>query len=317
MQQDSVALSIEVPWPADHRMARYLPSAYLASWAVRGSLCEMRKVESEIVVEAMPPDATGLWPQLRDIDDLSAELTQQIEQQLAALAFAEPAAALQPILHRGVVEWDAAVRENWARFIVSLLLRHPSAVAQVGSAVRDIVQTGTRELQARYAARRSDPKTFAEYVTRSNPQAPVVAASQYLQRVLNGGAIAAAIGKMHWTRISVAKARFSLLTADQPLDVPLNLADKKAYLALPLSPTALFVASTNPGLLDTLLRHSSSKVVRMMNLATGTHARDRVWGVDDCQLAFVKHHFGAAATPLLSDGPRQDALAALKQRPVR
>ena len=34
----------------------------------------------------------------------------------------------------------------------------------------------------------------------------------------------------------------------------------------------------------------------MTNLATVTRARDCVFGVDDSQLAFVKHHFGEAPT---------------------
>jgi hypothetical protein len=317
MQQDSVALSTEALLPVDHSTERYLSPAYLASWAVRGTLCAMRRVESEVVVESVPPDATGFVPQLRENDDLLPELTQQIEQQIAALALADPAAALRPILQGRGADWDAAVRENWARFIVSLMLRHSSAVAQAGAAVRDILETGTREMQTRYASRRSDPRTFAEYVTRANPQAPVLAATQYLRKVMDGDAVAATIGKMRWARITVSGARFTLLTSDQPLDIPFGLSDKSAYIALPLSPTALFVASNNPGLLDTLAKHDPSKVVRIMNSATVTRARDYVWSVDDSQLAFVKHHFGAApATALLSDSPRQAALAALKRRAV-
>jgi hypothetical protein len=84
-----------------------------------------------------------------------------------------------------------------------------------------------------------------------------------------------------------------------------------------LSPTALFVASNNESLLEKLTRHDPSKLVRMMNMATVTRARDYVWSVDDSQHAFVRHHFGAApATAQLSDSPRQDALATLKRRAV-
>jgi hypothetical protein len=97
----------------------------------------------------------------------------------------------------------------------------------------------------------------------------------------------------------------------------LSLSDRNAYVALPLSPTALFVASNNESLLEKLTRHDPSKLVRMMNMATVTRARDYVWSVDDSQHAFVRHHFGAApATAQLSDSPRQDALAALKRRAV-
>jgi hypothetical protein len=316
MQQDSVAVFTEAFSGASQRMERYLPPAYLVPWAATGVLCAMRRVEGDVLAEEVPPEATGFVPELRDSDAPSPELTEQIEQRLAALALAEPAAALQPILERRAAEWDAAARANWARFIASLMLRNPSVVTQVGAAMRDIVETGTREIKTRYATRRSDPKTFAEYVT-ADPQAPLSAATGYLQKVLDGDAMAAAINKMQWVRITVANARFTLLTSDQPLDVPLSLSDRNAYVALPLSPTALFVASNNESLLEKLTRHDPSKLVRMMNMATVTRARDYVWSVDDSQHAFVRHHFGAApATAQLSDSPRQDALAALKRRAV-
>jgi Protein of unknown function (DUF4238) len=316
MQQDSVALSTETLVPPGRGSERYLPPAYLVPWAATGVLCAMRRVEGDVLAEEVPPEATGFVPEFRDSDAPLLELTEQIEQRLAALALAEPAAALQPILERRAAEWDAATRANWARFIASLMLRNPSVVTQVGAAMRDIVETGTRELQTRYATRRSDPKTFAEYVT-ADPQAPLSAATGYLQKVMDGDAMAAAIKKMQWVRITVANARFTLLTSDQPLDVPLSLSDRNAYVALPLSPTALFVASNNESLLEKLTRHDPSKLVRMMNMATVTRARDYVWSVDDSQHAFVRHHFGAApATAQLSDSPRQDALAALKRRAV-
>jgi hypothetical protein len=317
MQQNSVALVAEPPSPADRRTECHLPTAYLASWAPRGVICVMRCLEGDTRAAFKPLDAAGTASERRD-DDLSPELRQQIDQQLGALALDDPAAALRPILQRPPAEWVSSSRDNFARFIVSLLLLNPSLVAKVTAAMRDIVETGTREMATRYAAKRSDPRTFAEFVTRSDPQAPAQAAAWYLHKVMNGEAIAAAIGKMLWARISVAKSRFTLLTSDRPLDIPLNLSDKNTYIALPLSPTALFVASNNAGLLDTLARHDPSKVVRMMNLATVSEARECVFGVDDSQFAFVKHHLGTAQpAQLLSDSPRQEALAALKRPPAR
>jgi len=315
MQQQIPTAQSEAPSPADPGETRHLPPVYLASWASRGTLCAMHKVDGEIAVDVVPPDAAALLPTLPDNSGLPGELVQQIQQQLAALAHADPAAALQPILELRASDWDAEVRDNFARFIVALMLRHPSVVVRVTAAMRDILETGTRELQRRYAARRSDPRTFAEFVTRADPQAPLNAATQYLNKVIDGDALAATIGKMQWTRLTVAEARFTQLTSDQPLDVPLNLGDKNAYISLPLSPTSLFVASNNTGLIETLSRHDPSKVVRMMNMATVTRANDCVFGTDDSQLSFVKHHFGEApATPQLSDSPRQEALATLRKK---
>src|SRR5579871_2847353 len=245
MQQVSVAPIPEVPSASDE-VINHLPSAYLASWAVRGTLCAMHKAENDLVVESVSPDEACRAPGRRGNDDLPAELAQLVEQQLAVLAPADAAAALQPIVQGRPAEWDAACRDSFARFIASLVLRHPLVVTQAGAAMRDIVATGTRELKTRYAALRSDPRTFAEYVTRSDTEAPTLAAIGYLQKVMDGDALAATINRMHWSRITVSDARFTLLTSDQPLDIPLSLADKNAYIALPLSPASLFLASNNP-----------------------------------------------------------------------
>jgi hypothetical protein len=315
MQQQTSPIQSDGSSPAEPGAAGHLPPVYLASWAERGTLCAMHRVDGEIAVEVVPPDTAALLTTLPDDSGLPPELTEQIKQQLGALAHADPAAALQPILQLRASDWDAEVRDNFARFIVSLMLRHPSVVVRVTAAMRDILETGTREMQRRYAARRSDPRLFDEYITRADPQAPLNAATQYLNKVIDGDALAATISKMQWTRLTVAEARFTQLTSDQPLDVPLSLGDKNAYISLPLSPTSLFVASNNTGLIETLSRHDPSKVVRMMNMATVTRANDCVFGTDDSQLSFVKHHFGEApATPQLADGPRQEALAAFRRK---
>src|SRR5579885_3446973 len=122
MQQDSVAAFTEAFSGAGQLMDRCLPPAYLAPWAARGVLCAMRRVAGDVVAEQVPPEATGFVPELRAGDDASPEFAEQIAQRLATLVLAEPAAALQPILERRAAEWDAAARENWARFIASLML---------------------------------------------------------------------------------------------------------------------------------------------------------------------------------------------------
>ena len=67
-QQSSMARSDQSPAPADPGAERHLPPAYLASWAVHGTVCAMHKVGSEIAVEAVPPDAAALLTQLGDTD---------------------------------------------------------------------------------------------------------------------------------------------------------------------------------------------------------------------------------------------------------
>ena len=108
------------------------------------------------------------------------------------------------------------------------------------------MDTGTREIRDALCGHAQRPQDVRRICHARRPAgAEPARRREYLHKVLDGEAIAARIGKMQWARIELSHARFSLLTSDQPLDVPLSLADKNAYVALPLSPTAMFVASNN------------------------------------------------------------------------
>jgi hypothetical protein len=275
----------------------------------------MQRGPDNVFLQHKVADDSGDVGNLYDIDDVPAELAQDFRERFAAAATPEAESALRHMNASQQADWDAASRDAWVRFLLSLLFRNPCTVAQVQAGIREILEAGARELRSRYANRRSDPKTFADYVTKANPQAPALAAANYLQNAMKGEAIADAINKMRWARIAVPRSRFSLLTSDSPLDMPLSLSDKNAYIALPLSPKALFIATNNSSLLESLTRQDHSKIVRMLNLATVTQARDYVWAADDSQYTFVKNHFGSAPVKaLLSDRARQTALAALENR---
>ena len=74
MQQQIPTAQSDAPSPADPGETRHLPPVYLASWAQRGTLCAMHKVDGEIAVDVVPPDAAALLPTLPDNSGLPGEL---------------------------------------------------------------------------------------------------------------------------------------------------------------------------------------------------------------------------------------------------
>jgi hypothetical protein len=89
-----------------------------------------------------------------------------------------------------------------------------------------------------------------------------------------------------------------------------SLADPKAYIALPVSPTNLFVAAHNQDMADALRKADPTDVVKKINNERLIQqARKYVWGATDSQLSFVQKHFGKRPDrELLTDQQKQEAV---------
>ena len=118
---------------------------------------------------------------------------------------------------------------------------------------------------------------------------------------------------MEWSRIDLSKSNHQLLTSDRPIDMPLGLADPKAYISLPVSPRILFVAGHNHNMADALRRANPTEVVRKNNQRVIEQARKFVWGSTDSQLTFIRKHFGKLPDrEILTDQQRPEAIEAAR-----
>jgi hypothetical protein len=116
---------------------------------------------------------------------------------------------------------------------------------------------------------------------------------------------------MKWSRIDLSKSNHQLLMSDRPIDMPLGLADPKAYISLPVSPRILFLAAHNRDMADTLRRSNQTEIVRKNNQRIIEQARKFVWASTDTQLTFVQRHFGKLPDrEILTDQQRQEAIEA-------
>jgi len=123
---------------------------------------------------------------------------------------------------------------------------------------------------------------------------------------------------MQWSRIDLSKSSHQLLTSDRPIDMPLGLADPKAYISLPVSPHVLFVAAHNHDAADALRRAKPTEIVRKNNQRVIEQARKFVWGSTDSQLTFVQKHFGKLPDrEILTEQQRQEAIEAARAREKR
>jgi hypothetical protein len=95
---------------------------------------------------------------------------------------------------------------------------------------------------------------------------------------------------MTWSRLYLVHSKYSLLTSDRPIDMPMVLQSKDAYITLPIGPKLVFVASNDASALEDIKNKDHSAIVRKINERLVAQARQYVWGVDDSALAFVKKH---------------------------
>jgi Protein of unknown function (DUF4238) len=254
--------------PRDHH---YIPKFYLKQWAGSDArLCEYKSLRSKIVVRCTFSTGTGYQRDLYRCEGLPDELAHQVEPKFMQMVDTRANYALEKIISGDTRPWDAKMRSAWIRFILSLRFRNPEAVYTIKQHIQEMWQRGIASLQASYATRRlpTDPPTFEEFMARVEPEAPQKGALILLQEIIDNDRVGPTIIGMHWSRVSLAASRLNMLTSDRPLNMT-GLASKDAYIALPVSPSILFVAGHD----DTWARRLSGadprKVIKSVPMRSG------------------------------------------------
>jgi hypothetical protein len=199
----------------------------------------------------------------------------------------------------------------WTTFILSLFLRNPENVTIIKDHIRDLWEHSKAALEANYAGLPTYPETFDGYMALTNPAAAEIAASNLLMKTIANERLGQPIFGMHWTRHDLKNSKFQLLTSDRPFIMPLGLGDPRAYIALPVSPTVLFVAAHDPAFARSLAGLKQTELVWVLNKEVVSQARKFVWATDDSQLEFVRRHIGTAPDrTIITEAQKQEALAA-------
>jgi hypothetical protein len=291
--------------PSKHH---YIPAFYLRQWATNGFLCEMRKVQGKLAVHSKAPDGTGYQKDLYKIDGVGADIAQHFERRFMHMVDTEAATAMRKIPAGHRETWSVKERDAWVRFILSLLFRNPEAVALFKQQLKKIWGEGAASLRENYHAHRqpNDPPTFDEFLKKTNPNAPAIAASNFLQKMMNSEVVANGILSLQWGRVNFPDSRHTLLTSDRPLDMPIGLQLQDSYVVLPIGPRTIFTATRNKLSLKRSSRNDQTNVVRDINERVVAQARQYVWGVDDEAREFVEKRINTLPDrQLISDRARQ------------
>ena len=114
-----------------------------------------------------------------------------------------------------------------------------------------------------------------------------------ITEIIDNPRLGPTIMNMHWSRIDVSRSNVTLLNSDRPIDKPLGLSDPLAYIAFPIGPKTLFLASNDSTLANRISREKNqTKLAKLMNKVVVGQAQEFVWGMDDSQLTCVQRYMG-------------------------
>jgi hypothetical protein len=269
----------------------------------------MRLIRGQIVCEPRTPRTTGFHHDLYKVEGVQPEHAHDLETKFMSPLDNDAATAVQMML-KGVEPREPRYRQAWAMFVMSLLYRQRETVGMLKAHMSEMWAEATAKLEDQWAAEREpgDTRTLAQAVKDNLGVRGDGDAANMLAGVIQSPRPVRDIMNMVWTAVDVAGASRTLLTSDRAVVMPLGLGNPEAYIAVPISPTKVFVAAyTNR--YRQLPSKSRSEIVRIVNRDVVRQAREFVWGNDESQKAFVQKHIATIGDRIiLSDEQRRQTL---------
>jgi len=275
----------------------FSPQFYLSGWTTNGQLCCMRKIYGKIIVDPKTPAGTGYVHDGYKTAHVPEADSHRIETAFMSPLDNDAARELQRMLAGDPRIRTSEERSAWTRFVISLLFRHPAAVDSLKAHFGQMHSVAVESVQA------ENPGT----VIALDPAYTSIAASNMLTDIIDNTRVGPTIFDMKWVVVDVSKAKLPLVTSDRPVVMPLGLADRDCHIALPISPTKLFIAA-HTDRFKQLKPGQETVVVKAINKAVVAQASEFVWAVDDSQFAFVEKHMGSAGERPLMDAQAQQAV---------
>jgi hypothetical protein len=276
----------------------FIPAFFLKQWAGTDDkeVCQMRLINGRVVPTRIHPNATGYEHDLYKTHGVTSEKEHLLEEKFFKPVDTAAELALQKMLGWDEAPWTSESRKAWTRYLLSLRFRNPGTVKDLKAHMLNVFSASKESIRGNYPTwrRSDDPPTWEEFERRLDPAAPYIAATNLMIEIIDNDRIGPVIVEMHWSIHELADSKVNLLTSDHPLDWPTGLSDPKAYIALAISPTVVFLASNDPAMQHRIASISQTRLAKNLNEAVVAKAGEYVWGPDDRQIEFVRKHFGKA-----------------------
>ena len=273
----------------------YIPQFYLRPWlGADHKLQEFRRgYQGRIQTGRYGTKSTGFEIDLYTLPGVTEATKQNVEKVYMGLVDGN-AAVVRDMLLDGRIPHDQGLRHTWVRFILSLILRHPEAVAKFKQRyARDFGKSDAR-LQEKYESlrREHDPPTLEEFVLQLDPTVAERQAVLTLTKLIENERTTTLMRRMHWAVLDTSRYSRKLMTSDRPLVTTNGLGRPDGHMALAIAPNRLFLATTFKSYMDTVQRKPIGRMIRNMNDAVIGQGRKYVYATDATPIAEVRRRMG-------------------------
>jgi uncharacterized protein DUF4238 len=278
---------------AEGEKHHYLPVFYLKQWAGSdGRLCQFSRPYDRVKPKRVHPDGTGYVRGLYAIDDMDPEIVNAIESKFLKPADGLAAETLQDLLNDRPFKQAARMRTSWSRFVLSLMVRYPEAIAEMKRQLTENVMKVYLETK-----KDDEPETFAEYEALRGTNELARLHGKLLMDLMQDSRMGRLIFGMHWGVVRFSHHKHDLLTSDRP--VASNVFPISAnHLCLPISPRHLFFACETERAEREFQQLDPKYIMQTSNDLMAKRAQAYVYGPDDSQLRFIQNRFGKSAATL-------------------
>ena len=282
----------------------YIPVFYLKQWrgADRRVIEFSRPYKDKVKARKVDPDGTGYVRGLYRMPGVADEYAEIIERTFFKQVDDQAAIALQKLLKNDMHGWSIELRKSWTLFLLSMFMRSPKIVSDALAAIMEGLPEQWADIQNRWAAEHPNEPPMEDFNSTLAQQYSLLA----LRRFIANDEIGLLILNMIGGIMDLSKTPYLLVTSDRPVVMTDGLGYTTSHLALPLSPTMLFVATNTPEMMNQLRATGSHDLVRNCNRWTVRHAVKYVWAQDHTHDALIETEMSADAKdePSPFTGPR-------------
>jgi len=171
--------------------------------------------------------------------------------------------------------------------VINSIIRHPHPFEEIRAITHDHWLQPDNVTQKEYERLRTpdDPPNFDQWVLLQGNNLADRIRIRFLQSALDNENLGGRLNNMNWNVLDLSGANFRLLTSDWPLYREID-GNRMAFM-LPVSPTALFTATTHTNIFRTLKTTRPNALVRKINTEVVSQARLYVYSTDRTQDRFV------------------------------
>lgn len=273
----------------------YIPQFYLKPWL--GSdhkLQEFRRgYQGRIQTGRYGTLSTGFADDLYALPGVTEETRQNVERIFMGVVDTTATDA-QNLLLSGIIP-EGDLRASWVRFLLSLLMRTPEAIAKFKAQIGKTWRYPDPELQERYNSQKKPdwPDTFEAMMLQADPTIVDRTAILTATKMMQDENVIRLFMRAQWWVLDISQAsNMSFMTSDHPLIMTNGLGRKDGHFALPISPKHLFIGFMENDFGATVRALPPEEVVATVNRLVSGQGRKYVYAVDARERALVEEVMG-------------------------